>query len=308
MVRQKIKPVNRLLVATQYRYRFTVAAALCIVLIVFVSPSGGVEEVVDPHWSGEYCTECHVAGKIPERRFGGDVAQLCSRCHRDDPPTCVKVHTEDTILPDTMKKNIPADWPLTDSKITCLTCHAVLVQCVGETVNKNFLRSNEPEDTSGFCFNCHQKERFQKTNPHRPGSLGMASCFLCHAETLGSAMYELCFEASLKTKSPSLCMGCHGNLPKGHIVHEELGPDKLSASEAVLHELDAVGFELPLADGRMHCATCHNPHPKGIIGRKKAAIGAGEESFLRTPGGYYLCLACHTDKPIEEYVQGFQEE
>jgi hypothetical protein len=47
MVRQKTKPVNRLLVATQYRYRFSVAAALCIVLIVFVSPSSGVEEVVD---------------------------------------------------------------------------------------------------------------------------------------------------------------------------------------------------------------------------------------------------------------------
>ena len=112
----------------------------------------------------------------------------------------------------------------------------------------------------------------------------------------------------MKTKSPSLCIGCHGNLTKAHIVHEQLGRDNLSANKAALHKLEQEGIELPLADGRMHCATCHNPHPKGIIGRKEAALGAGEKYFLRIPRTHDLCVVCHTDESIEEYMQRFQQQ
>ena len=102
-------------------------------------------------------------------------------------------------------------------------------------------------------------------------------------------------------------MGCHGNLPKVHSVHEQLGRDTMNAHVAALHKLEQEGIELPLADGRMHCATCHNPHAEGIIGRKEAALGAGEKYFLRTPSANDLCVACHTDEPAEKYMQRFQQ-
>jgi hypothetical protein len=70
--------------------------------------------------------------------------------------------------------------------------------------------------------------------------------------------------------------------------------------------LEDEGIELPLADGRMHCATCHNPHPKGIIGRKEAAIGAGEQQFLRISSVHDLCRVCHKEESIEEYSERFQ--
>lgn len=303
------------MMATQHRYCFTITAALCIILTGFVSPSRGAQKVVDPHWTGKHCNECHVAGKSPELRFSGDVVQLCNRCHRNDPPVCTKVHTRNSMLPDTMEKNIPADWPFVDSKITCLTCHAVRLQmhanAKAKKGNKNFLRSNKPIDIPSFCFNCHQKERFQKINPHRESgsqdTAGRAVCFRCHTEGLASG-FDVGFEASLKTKSPALCIGCHGNLTKAHIVHEKLGRDKLSANKAALHKLEQKGIELPLADGRMHCSTCHNQHPKGIIGRKEAATGAGEKYFLRIPGTNDLCVVCHTDKDIEKYMQRFQQK
>lgn len=300
------------MLVTAYRCCLSIAAALLIIITGLVLPSRGVQKAIDPHWTGKHCSECHVAEKIPELRFGGDIEQLCNRCHRNAPPACTKVHQKNSMLPNTMGKNIPADWPLVDSKITCLTCHAILLQMhandAGKKENKDFLRSNKPGDLVGFCFNCHQKERFQKTNPH----LGIqstqvrSSCFQCHTEGLASAG-EDCFEASLKTKSPSLCIGCHVNLPKAHIVHERLGADTLRDRLAVLGKLEQEGIELPLADGRMHCATCHNPHPKGIIGRKEAAIGAGGKFFLRITNTRDLCVACHTDKPVEEYLQNFSE-
>ena len=297
---------------TQRRCRLIITAITLTILIVYVLPASGVQKVIDPHWTGKHCTECHVETEKPELRFGGDVVQLCNRCHLNDPPVCTKVHTKNSMLPDSMEENIPADWPLVDSKITCLTCHAVRVQMYdnaeAETVNKNFLRSKERGDIFSFCFNCHQKERFQKTNPHQDilSTDIRSSCFRCHTEGLASGN-EVCFEASLKTKSPSLCMGCHGNLPKVHSVHEQLGRDTLNAHIAALNKLEQEGIELPLADGRMHCATCHNPHAEGIIGRKEAALGAGEKYFLRTPSANDLCVACHTDEPAEKYMQRFQQ-
>lgn len=300
---------------TQYNFCFFITTALSIIISGFVSPSRGAQKIVDPHWTGKHCTECHVAAKSPELRFNGDVVQLCNRCHLIDPPVCTKVHTENSILPDFMKKNIPADWPLVDSKITCLTCHAIRLQmhanAKAKTENRDFLRSNEPEDFSGFCFNCHQKERFQKINPHKEDgngdTSGRAVCSRCHTEGLASG-FEVCFESSVKTKSPSLCIGCHGNLTQEHIAHVKLGRDKLSAHAEALQKLEQKGVELPLADGRMHCATCHNQHPQGIIGRKEAAAGAGEEYLLRTPSTHDLCVVCHNDGPIEEYMQRFQQK
>jgi len=298
--------------ATQHRYLWKIAAALFIFVTGFMLPSRGAQKVVNPHWTGKHCTECHVKVEKSELRFGGDAVQLCNRCHREDPPVCTKVHAKNSMLPDTMEENIPADWPLVDLKITCRTCHAVRVQmhdnAEAETGNKNFLRSNEPGDIVSFCFNCHQKERFQKTNPHQVilGNEIRSSCFRCHTKDLASGNEDR-FDASLKTKSPSLCLGCHGNLANGHIVHEQLERDKLNSHEAALDKLGQEGIELPLADGRMHCATCHNPHPKGIIGRKEAALGAGEKYFLRVPSAHGLCLVCHKDKPVEKYMQRFQQ-
>jgi len=295
-----------------HRYRYMITAAVCIILTCFVPLCMGEQEMVDPHWTGEHCTQCHVAEKGPDLRFGGDVLTLCNRCHSDDPPVCTKVHTHNSVLPDTMEDTIPADWPIVGSRITCLTCHEVTLQmhvnAAAEKANKNFLRTDEPGNIFSFCFNCHQKGRFQKTNPHQvtPGTEIRSSCFLCHTEDLATGSEDR-FQASVKTISPSLCTACHGNLAKGHIVHEELEADTFRANEDALLKLDEEGLELPLAEGRMHCATCHNPHPQGIIGRKKAAIGVGKEYFLRIPKARDLCGACHTDKPVEEYMKRFQQ-
>ena len=52
------------------------------------------------------------------------------------------------------------------------------------------------------------------------------------------------------------------------------------------------GIILPLnLDGRIMCATCHNPHEKGVMPDERgAAGGAGEKDRIR--------LACHKDKDL----------
>jgi predicted CXXCH cytochrome family protein len=58
--------------------------------------------------------------------------------------------------------------------------------------------------------------------------------------------------------------------------------------------------ELPLDGDRIFCGTCHNPHEKGVIQRRDASAGAGEEHFLRLNGGYHLCVTCHKDKELKQ--------
>ena len=289
--------------------------SLLNVIMCSLAPWGRAEERVYPHWTGKHCTECHLEEKIPELRFDGDVVRVCNRCHQAAAP-CTTVHVSTFISPeDASAVTIPADWPRHDSTVTCLTCHAVTLQmyadAAGEQVsNPTFLRAGE--QGSGlyrFCFNCHREHLFQKINPHQgtSGAEGQLFCFRCHTGKLSTG-FETCFEASLKTKSNALCTGCHWQVTtNGHTVHDTLAPDKLKASKDALGKLEQDGLELPLADGSMHCATCHNPHPKGIIGRKDAAIGAGEKYFLRIPDKLVLCGACHSDKTVDEYIKLFKD-
>lgn len=304
--------MNATVIALPYRFCCAVVVVCSLMVSGLVVPSPALAaELIYPHWTGQHCTECHVAEKIPELRCNGDVNELCNRCHGNEPPVCTAVHRHNSMLSDAMLDTIPPDWPHADGIISCLTCHAVQVQMHGNAIaekeNRNFLRGNNPEDLYSFCFNCHDKERFHKANPHQ-GSMSndkQSPCYRCHTGDLPSG-FDICFEASLKTKSPSLCLGCHGDVSTEHMLHEGLAAGSLEKYEAPLLRLEDEGLELPLADGRMHCATCHNPHPKGIIGRKEGAIGAGEKYFLRIVSVHDLCMVCHKEESIEEYIQRFQ--
>lgn len=287
---------------------FTFSIVLYILLSGFVPSSNGTQKAIDPHWTGKHCLECHLTDKGTDLKFNGSVTQVCNRCHGDSPPPCAKVHSESTIIPEIMKETIAVDWPLDNSAITCLTCHAARLQMHTnkkvENENNNFLRGSKPNDLVNFCFICHQKERFKKTNPHQLTNREV--CFRCHTESLSMGL-EVSFESSVKTKSPSLCLGCHGNLSKEHLEHVLIKKDKVAVHKWVLDNLQKDGLELPLADGKMHCSTCHNQHPEGIIGRKEAAIGAGEEHLLRIPTNH-LCAVCHTDKPVSTYMERFMKK
>lgn len=306
--------MSSVITAFLYRFCWALSAAWCIMVSGLVLPPAAMPaEAIYPHWTGKHCTECHVTAEVSELQFGGNVVELCNRCHGSEPPVCTRVHGQNSVFSDTMQDTIPDDWPRSGGVISCLTCHAVKLQMrinsVAQKENSAFLRGSEPGDLVSFCYNCHDRMRFQQTNPHQ-GSMSSADqspCYRCHTGALATG-FEICFEASLKTKSPSLCLGCHGKLAGGHAVHERLAAQILEKYHAPLLRLEDEGIELPLAEGRMHCATCHNPHPEGIIGRKEAAIGGGEEHFLRMERVRDMCRVCHEEESIEEYIERFTSD
>ncbi len=285
---------------------------LISILTIFPVLTEALSKQVNPHWTGKHCAECHVEDKAPELRYGGNIVELCNRCHGEVPSACTKVHITDNAFSNTKQRGIPANWPLRDKKLNCVTCHEVQLQMYGDAAkgaNRNFLRGDKPVTLGTFCFNCHGEEHFQKTNPHRLSDVDSDSppCFRCHTQDLFSG-FETSFKASVKTKNPALCIGCHWTLGEEHINHVLLGADKLEENRAALQAFEQEGIDLPLPEGRMHCATCHNPHPPGIIGRKEAAAGAGEKYYLRIPGTQKLCRTCHPDGTVEEQIKRFQEK
>ena len=284
----------------------TIFTALGILISALVCSSGGAQKTINPHWTGIHCIECHLTDKGADLKFNGNITQVCNRCHGSSPSPCMKVHPESLKLSEIMKNTIDDDWPLEKETITCLTCHAARLQMYAnnkvKNENNNFLRRVESNNLVDFCFVCHQKERFKKINPHQLTNRDI--CFRCHTESLSLGL-EVSFESSVKTKDPSLCLGCHGNMSEKHLEHILFEKDKIDKHKMILESLQHEGYELPLADGKMHCSTCHNQHPKGVIGRKEAAIGAGEEHFLRLPTKD-LCAVCHTDKPVRTYMESFQ--
>jgi len=287
-----------------------VSVVLSVISIGIVVAASATQ--VNPHWTGKSCSECHAEDKAPELRYGGNIVELCNRCHGEVPSACTKVHITDSAFPDTKQGSIPEDWPLRGKKVTCLTCHAVQLQMYGDAAqeaNRNFLRGNKVLTLGTFCFNCHGEEHFQKTNPHRltGGDSDRPPCFRCHTQDLVSG-FETSFRASVKTENPVLCIGCHWTLGEEHINHVLLEADKLKENRAALQKLEQEGIDLPLPEGRMHCATCHNPHPPGIIGRKEAAAGVGEKYYLRIPGTQKLCRTCHPDGTVGEQIKRFKEK
>ena len=47
------------------------------------------------------------------------------------------------------------------------------------------------------------------------------------------------------------------------------------------------------ASGRIFCATCHNPHERGVQRDARVDRGADGYKRLRTVGGETICSNCH---------------
>jgi hypothetical protein len=92
-----------------------------------------------------------------------------------------------------------------------------------------------------------------------------------------------------------LCVRCHFHLARqmqsAEFSHMIKPTAKTIATMKKMEE--ELRMVLPLdAEGKTTCATCHNPHEKGVISTESpAATGAGSKFRLRLPEP--PCIACH---------------
>ncbi len=50
------------------------------------------EPMVNPHWTGMHCGECHQNNAPPALLSGGDINALCNRCHGPGSEARFEVH------------------------------------------------------------------------------------------------------------------------------------------------------------------------------------------------------------------------
>lgn len=265
---------------------------------LLIAAAASAEERVNPHWTGKHCAECHVNGTPPALLHDGDPVKLCMTCHETG-HSGTDVHSLPLAPSAEMKSRIPDDWPLYKDSLSCFTCHEPKMQMYKNEKlkknNPNFLRGEEHHLSKTFCFNCHSRDTFQKSNPHQQldenGRLISEKCLFCHKTRPDPDKDVSLDSVDFIDTLTNICTGCHPGKDKSH-------PARYPHQVKITDDRPPVPDSLPLKDNTVFCGTCHNPHQQGVIKNQKASIGAGHKQFIRAETVYDLCILCHPDKKI----------
>ena len=277
------------------------------------------DQIPSPHWRGDACLACHSkAGKQASAKNTRSMKKgaTCLNWH-DTKIDHSYTHPVD-IKPDAnmqrnISKQLKQSLKKTGGEITCVTCHDLTLQCLSEKkkergFNPKFFRGGPFMKRTEQCYSCHDAKEYQQLNPHDQiddkGKIRDSSCRTCHAGSIsllkeGKSTDPVEFHAKKDLKT--LCWGCHRWIPHpgggfsffakrelpAHLGN--LRQDQLDRLEQRSKEYNIL-FPLEPETGRIYCATCHNPHEKGVIKNAAAAAGADERKRLRTDN---ICPVCH---------------
>ena len=271
-------------------------------------------QIPNPHWQKDACQACHVGEpdevKSPLKMPSDD---NCYFCHSEEDH--VSVHPASLIVENEMLKRMSNGFRNKldkDNKTNCITCHNILNQCSRKNTlsrqrNKTFIRGGDYNSKTSICYQCHNKAAYQKLNPHdqinEQGVVNKDICLTCHStvpeQDITGISTDLVMQFDFNWSE--LCLNCHKWRPhpggdmalfsrKGTIDH------LVVPSSKVLKQLGSLAknnnLELPLepSSGKVYCATCHNPHERGVIKKASLAKGADEKNRLRSKK---ICRDCH---------------
>lgn len=171
-------------------------------------------------------------------------AAVCAGCHAE--------HAE-AFKKSWHGRKMPAmkDVPFEKS---CESCHgpgSLHAAAAGDKSHPGFATTRITEAANGRCLSCHKQRSLMnwKVSTHHQQNLACAKCHKTHEG-----------EGAPKPKS-EVCISCH----------------RKQAAESNLP------FHHPIAEGKMECSDCHNPH-------------GGDFRNLRAESVNETCFKCHSDK------------
>lgn len=174
-----------------------------------------------------------------------------------DPENCKMCHEDRT-------KTITATGM---GKIDCQTCHgkgSLHANAAGDKSNPGFAtiinpKKQTPEEISNSCLQCHKEGRlYWKTGVHANKKLSCLSCHEVHPKDTKKINKSLL----IKPNQTETCFVCH--------------KEKISSISKSSH--------MPIKEGKMSCASCHDPH------------GTPNAKNLKAATVNELCYICHTEK------------
>jgi predicted CXXCH cytochrome family protein len=223
--------------------------------------------VIRPHFSRSLCFACHENIEDYALR-NEDVNALCDRCHASG-KISPNIHPLRKVPP---KITVPKGWPLSGGALTCLTCHD---QGHEDQPQRRWMLHGGPYDSPReVCRNCHGTTDLEKSRIHQEINEGK-SCEMCH-RTRPKPGTDTIKTVTFIADPDLLCLRCHdqsaadGSVHHAGVIGRQIDPDQLPVS-------------LPLFQGRVICATCHNPHQLEVAEmRLRAALDTS-----------HLCVGCH---------------
>lgn len=184
-------------------------------------------------------------------------SKACEKCHAEQwEPFQTNVHHQAEL-----------DASLVGERVGCEACHgpgSLHVEADGKEDDPRFATVNnfgkmKPDEAAAVCRSCHKtgEQFFWEQSTHARNDVMCQDCHTVH-EAKSEAQAAL-----LKTENATkLCIKCH--------------QDKHAMIERTAH--------MPLREGGMTCADCHNPH------------GSAGPRQIRAASVTELCTSCHTDK------------
>lgn len=273
-------------------------------------------DIPNPHWQDNACHSCHKGkpSRTNLRLRERNANKLCNNCHEVVWPHSY-IHPVGMKPSRTMRKRMSRSFRRALSKsggtVSCTTCHDLAVSCRNKkndkTANPLFFRDAAiGKPRTELCYECHDRKSYRRLNPHdqisKSGKVNTKTCHVCHDSVPDvntvSGIEDVGF--NVKQNLSSMCMGCHpwkphpggsfiigsGKLPDHLVVPSKYVQRKISQTR----KTKQISFPLEPGTGKVFCATCHNPHEKGLIKNVAAAKGADSNKRLRQQK---ICIYCH---------------
>ena len=276
------------------------------------------QDIPNPHWDTSACVACHKR-KASNRHLhlrGKNVNDTCNQCHAVLADN-THMHPLAVAVPESMQARMPEMLRKTlwrqgkKKKLRCSTCHDILAQCIesrfdDRNINPLFMRGGPYRTRTGICYQCHDRKAYQRLNSHDQvsdsGEILVEKCLICHMRVPkelddGSAVDT---ELHVQTDYAALCLNCHrwtphpgGDFPfldKGGPMHLVKPSPGILQHMKKMEKLNNLILPLEEDNGKIYCATCHNPHERGVLKNARAARGADAPKRLRSQP---MCENCH---------------
>jgi len=247
-----------------------------IICCILITAASGVYALLGkPHeFSSDECSLCHFDEKNDLMNIKPRITYACETCHANLKQT--QSHPTD-IYP---MLSIPKDMPLTQGKLTCITCHYVHPKKKKLFVRKPYFLRRLVRGPL-FCNVCHEfdKKGHIALEEVHPGSYKQTDR-KTRIDRMSLGCIE-CHDTYLTEPVKSLGAGTWNHYSKlNHpigISYKRISSKKMRG----FRPAGMLGKEIRLYDGKIGCGTCHNIYSK--------------RKFMLPMDNMYskLCLECH---------------
>lgn len=205
-------------------------------------------------------------------------AAQCAHCHPSDAAQSHPVAIRPSMT-------VPADFPLEDGKITCITCHENTAEGHNQAAKTSLVRGRFRGPA--FCAQCHITDRISAASMH---PTALARAHLASTEQGGAIESRICLSCHDGTLAPDSFVNAERPASaiitpaaNGHPIDMAYPASGRTRRGQVLVGAGLLDRRLRLDRGQVTCGTCHS-----LYSTQPSLLVMSNHSSQ-------LCLSCHID-------------